>query len=173
MLNNAEPCRRALCSCCVRRTMKDSPSDSWLHLAGSITLSLSFSLSLLLPSLLCGPEWQGDSRLGISQSLPSSSVPSACQPARLLIPGRDGTLPGKKKKRGRRGQQWRQSGLTGGSREKLTEGEPRSGSRAEGRRRWASARTAGLDRGRRRHTTAQFGELKITDLSLSMNFRLL
>lgn len=80
MLNNAEPCRRALCSCCVRRTMKDSPSDSWLHLAGSISLSLSFSLSLLLPSLLCGPEWQGDSRLGISQSLPSSSVPSACQP---------------------------------------------------------------------------------------------
>lgn len=80
MLNNAEPCRRALCSCCVRRTMKDSPSDSWLHLAGSKTLSHSFCLSLLLPSLLCGPEWQGDSRLGISQSLPSSSVPSASQP---------------------------------------------------------------------------------------------
>lgn len=100
MLNNAEPCRRALCSCCVRRTMKDSPSDSWLHLTGSITLSLSFSrslsLSFLLLSLLCGPEWQGDSRLGISQSLPSSSVPSVCQPAKLLIPERDGTLRGRK-----------------------------------------------------------------------------
>lgn len=104
MLNNAEPCRRALCSCCVRRTMKDSPSDSWLHLAGSITLSVSFSLALslshLLPSLLCGPEWQGDSRLGISQSLPSSSVPSACQAAKLLIPGRDGTLLGEVGRRG-------------------------------------------------------------------------
>ncbi len=121
MLNNAEPCRRALCSCCVRRTMKDSPSDSWLHLAGSITLSLSFSLSLLLPSLRCGPEWQGDSRLGISQSLPSSSVPSACQPARLLIPGRDGTLLGK---RGRRGHETTEEiKLTGGKQGELGQGK--------------------------------------------------
>lgn len=96
MLNNAEPYRRALCSCCVRRTMKDSPSDSWLYLAGSITLCLSSSLSLLL----CCMEWQGDSRLGISQSLSSSSVPSACKQPRLLIPVRYGTL---QKKGGGRG----------------------------------------------------------------------
>lgn len=70
--------------------------SSWLH----HPLSLSLSLSHLLPSLLCGPEWQGDSRLGISQSLPSSSVPSACQAAKLLIPGRDGTLLGEVGRRG-------------------------------------------------------------------------
>lgn len=122
MLNNAEPCRRALCSCCVRRTMKDSPSDSWLHLAGSITLSLSFSLFLPLPSLLCGPEWQRDSRLGISQSLPSSSIPSACQPARLLIPGRDGTLLGKGGKGDMR-QQRRQSRTDWGKRGELGQEE--------------------------------------------------
>lgn len=141
MLNNAEPCRRALCSCCVRRTMKDSPSDSWLHLAGSITLSLSFSLSLLLPSLHCGPEWQGDSRLGISQSLPSSSVPSACQPARLLIPGRDGTLLGKGGE-GNVRQQRRQS-RTKGSREgtgtrQTTEVEPGAGAGPKGKNGWVS-----------------------------------
>ena len=172
MLNNAEPCRRALCSCCVRRTMKDSPSDSWLHLAGSITLSLSFSLSLLLPSLLCGPEWQGDSRLGISQSLPSSSVPSACQPARLLIPGRDGTLLGKKK--GEKGTTEETKRADWG-----TPGEVNRGWALK----WESGRgeeKVGVSEGGRtwpgkmeRHATAQFGELKITDLTLSMNFRLL
>lgn len=73
--------------------------SSWLHHPLRLFLSRSL-LSHLLPSLLCGPEWQGDSRLGISQSLPSSSVPSACQAAKLLIPGRDGTLLGEVERRG-------------------------------------------------------------------------
>lgn len=87
--------------------------SSWLHHPLP-----SFSPTLLLPCLLCGPEWQGDSRLGISQSLPSSSVPSACQPTRLLIPGRDGTLLGKGEK-GMWDGRGDKAGLAGGRR-----GEP-------------------------------------------------
>jgi len=170
MLNNAEPYRRALCSCCVRRTMKDSPSDSWLHLAGSITLSLSLSLSLflLLPPLLCCPEWQGDSRLGISQSLPSSSVPSACQPA---------SQPGSRFQK-EMGHYWGKGGretteqtkawLSGGKRGELGQGkftkhEPRVGVGQRGRmggcRKHAGEdRTAELEWDRQRRTTVQFGE---------------
>lgn len=161
MLNNAEPYRRALCSCCVRRTMKDSPSDSWLYLAGSITLCLSSSLSLLL----CCMEWQGDSRLGISQSLSSSSVPSACKQPRLLIPVRYGTL---QKKGGGRGggtteetkQDWRRK------RKNYKAWTP-GGSRAEGNRsraleEWRRGRDSGIDRDTKIRELWHLDELQTT-----------
>lgn len=180
MLNNAEPCRRALCSCCVRRTMKDSPSDSWLHLAGSITLSLSFRSLSLLPSLVCGPEWQRHSRLGINQSLPSSSVPSACQPARLLIPGRNGTLLGGNGEGGGRTAPETKARLAGGTLGELGQVSCREGGcwvrqrKDECQEHKGKDRTAALDWNRARHIQrAVWGIKAERPHPVVMNFRLL